>query len=248
MKPEIITLHGDCLEIMPTLRAGSFNAVICDLPYGITACEWDTVIPFVPMWENIKRLIKPNGAVVLFGSQPFTSKLIMSNLGWFKYEWVWNKKAVTNVGNAKKQPLRCHENILYFCEGTGVYNPQFEPEKTAKRLGGKSKGKSKIVGSMGDNYETNVGYPKSIIEIMRPNNLVGDGGYHPTQKRTELMEYLIRTYTDPGDRILDFAAGSGTTGIAADNTGRDCVMIEKEERFYEVAKERLKNNGRMFRY
>lgn len=278
-------IKGDCLEVMPTLEPGSFDAVICDPPYGITACGWDSVIPFsehvivdgkpmyrdeyilrmlfntyhgetarywrdvfdeecVPgMWENIKRVLKPNGAVVLFGSQPFTSKLIMSNPGWFKFEWILNKKAVSNVGNAKFQPLRCHESILVFCQGKVTYNPQFEPEKTVKVFGKKSKGNSKIVGAMGDSYERNKGYPKSIIEIMRPNNIVGDGGLHPTQKRLELMEYLVRTHTNPGDRVLDFAAGSGTTLIACDNTGRNGCGIEIEKKYYNIAQQRIKENN-----
>ena len=247
MKPKIEIHHGDCLEVMPTLEPGSFDAVICDPPYGVTACGWDEVIPFPEMWENLKRLIKPNGAVVLFGSQPFASKLVCSNLGWFKFEWVLNKKAVSNVGNAKSQPLRCHESILVFCQGKVTYNPQFEPERTAKMFGKRSKGNSEIVGAMGDSYERNKGYPKSILEIMRPNNIVGGGGLHPTQKRVELMEYLIKTHTDPGERILDFACGSGTTLIAADNCNRNAVGIEMDEKYYKIAQQRVKENNRLLR-
>lgn len=288
-KYETKLIKGDCLEIMPQLKEKSFDLILSDPPYGITACGWDSVIPFsnyvitkirgkekvvyhdeyvlnaalntdkpanfwsdhfkkycLPgMWENIKRILKPGGTVAIFSSQPFTSELVCSNLGWFKYEWILNKKAVTNVGNAKRQPLRCHENILIFYEEQTKYNPQFEPERTAKMFGKPGKTKSNVHGNFDENAKRNVGYPKSILEIMRPNNIVGDGGYHPTQKRTELLEYLIRTHTDQGDRVLDFCMGSGSAGIACQNTGRHFTGIELEEKYYKIAQQRMRENNRL---
>lgn len=242
-KRDGITIYlGDCLEIMPKLVALGIlvDAVIADLPYGTTACSWDTIIPFEPLWENYKRLVG-NGPVVLFGSQPFTSKLVMSNLEWFKYEWIWEKVMVSNIAAAKIQPLRSHENISVFSCGSHIYNPQLG--KAKKPFGKRSVSKSKSISSspLGINYQVGVGYPKSIIKIHRPNNLTG-GGLHPTQKPLRLLEFLVKTYTNQGDIVLDNCIGSGTTAIACQNANRRFVGIEKEKEYIEIAIERIETN------
>lgn len=240
--------RGDCLDILPTLEAGSVDAVICDPPYGTTACKWDSVIPFAPMWAGIKHVIKPRGAVVLFGSQPFTSALVMSNVKWFKYEWVWNKVSISGFLNAKVMPLGKHENISVFCEGTTVYNPQLSGS-AQKSFGKKQSGISRrdaYAGSFGDEYSQGVGYPQSILKYQRPNNINGQSyGLHPTQKPVALMEYLIRTYTNEGDTVLDFTIGSGTTGVAAMHTGRKFIGIELDEGYFQIAKERIEKAVQM---
>ena len=214
------------------------DAIITDLPYGTTACSWDEVIPFVPMWEAVKRVLKPRGVFVTTASQPFTSKLVMSNLKWFKQELVWNKVMVVGVGSAKHQHLRSHENILVFYNKAGTYNPQLG--KASKPFGKLSATKSITNGSMGIDFNTSVGYPKSIIRIPRPNNLSG-GGFHPTQKPVGLYEYLVRTYTNSGDTVLDMTMGSGTTGVAAMRTGRKFIGIELDAAYFAIAQERIAN-------
>jgi site-specific DNA-methyltransferase (adenine-specific) len=215
---------GDCLDILPTLPGKCADAIITDLPYGTTSCSWDVVIPFEPMWKQVKRLCK--GAFVTTASQPFTSVLIASNLEWFKYDWVWNKIRVTNFAAAKFQPLRTHESVVVFYNGSVTYNPQLTG-KGKKPFGKLTGSDSPTAGKMGVDRSFGVGYPKSILEYMRPNNLT-EGYLHPTQKPTGLYEYLIKTYTNPGDTVLDFCAGSGTTGIAAIRTGRNFIGIERE--------------------
>jgi site-specific DNA-methyltransferase (adenine-specific) len=233
-----VTLYlGDCLSILPTIEAGSIDAILTDLPYGTTACKWDEIIPFAPMWEQVKRVLKPRGAFVTTASQPFTTKLIASNIEWFKYEWIWNKKMVTNIGAAKFQPLRCHENILIFSRNGHIYNPQ-KTGRAGKPFGKLSGTNSIITGSMGIDYQTGVGYPKTVLEIPRPNNLSG-GGQHPTQKPVALYEYLIRTYTNEGDTVLDFTMGSGTTGVACVQTGRNFIGIEIDPTYFAIAQKRI---------
>ena len=223
-----VTLHhGDCLDIMPTLPDHLFDAIIADLPYGTTACKWDSVIPFVDLWVQYKRLIKERGAIVLFGSQPFTSALVMSNLEWFKYDLIWQKIRVTGHLDAKRKPLREHEHLLVFCDQQTVYNPQMTKGKIHHRgpWGKRNYGKSAVYNDFGDNLENRIDtdeyYPRSIIKIravMQP--------IHSTQKPVALLEYLIRTYTNPGDTILDNVMGSGTTMVACVNTGRNGHGIE----------------------
>lgn len=229
---------GDCLEVIQGMEENSIDAIITDLPYGTTACTWDEIIPFEPMWEGVRHVLKPNGVFVTTASQPFTSKLVMSNLEWFKYELVWNKKMVTNVANAKKQPLRSHENIVVFYEETHVYNPQYG--SAGKPFGKLSETSSEIIttSKLGTNYQVGVGYPKSILEYPRPNNLTG-GGLHPTQKPIALYEYLIRTYTNPGEIVLDICFGSGTTGVAALQLGRRFIGCEIDLDYFEIARKRL---------
>lgn len=237
-----ITIYcGDCLELMPQLDL-VFDAIICDLPYGTTACSWDTIIPFEPLWGNYKRLVKKDGAVVLFGSQPFTSKLVMSNLEWFKCEWVWEKDKATNHLNSWRLPMKQHENILIFCSGSSLYNPQIS-KKPAYNI--KPNSNRKQVNSDGSHTYGAFGKAKRTLKMdeQMPRSVIKvnvDRGYHPTQKPVDLMAYLIRTYTNSGDLILDNCIGSGTTLVAAQNEGRRAVGIEISEEYCRVAVDRLR--------
>ncbi len=232
---DAITLyHGDCLDVMPALAARSFDAIITDIPYGTTACAWDSPIPFAPMWECLKRLAKPRAAIVLFGSQPFTSALVMSNVEMFGYEIIWDKKLSTGYLDAKRKPLKRHENIVLFYEGRAIYNPVMR-KGVMRTKGGMNRlspvyGKYESTSSINDNY-----YPTSILEVANTER----EGLHPTQKPLALMEYLIRTYTNEGDTLLDFTSGSGTTLRAAKNLKRRCVGIEQDVRYCEVTVKRL---------
>ena len=229
--------EGDCLEIMQTLADKSVDMILCDLPYGTTACKWDTIIPLEPLWAQYKRLIKDNGAIVLTASQPFTSALVMSNPGWFKYSWVWNKKKGGSPLLSKIQPIRITEDVVVFGKGKVVYNPIMTPRcKPVSR--GKNKGVvSETTGNafIEDKIYTEF-YPKNILEI---SNADQTNKIHPTQKPVALFEYLIRTYTNEGDTVLDNCAGSGTTGVACLNTGRKAILIEREEKYCEMAVKRL---------
>jgi len=232
----ITIFNADCIEAMATLPDASIDAVITDPPYGTTACSWDTPIPFAPMWEQLKRITRPRGAIVLFGSQPFTSALVMSNPAMFRYDWVWEKVKATGHLNAARRPMRQHENILVFGDGGTVYNPQgivvgnFRTGCPAKRL------RHSIYGQ--ERHHTHVStignFPKTIIriEMEYPTQ-------HPTQKPLTLLSYLIRTYTNPGDTVLDFTVGSGTTLRAAKDSGRRAIGIEIDERYCEIAARRL---------
>ena len=231
----VTLLQGDCLEIMPTLRAASVDLVLCDLPYGTTACKWDAVIPFAPLWAAYNRVTKLDAPVVLNCAQPFTSTLICSNLAAFKYAWVWNKRKATGHLLAKKQPMRLTEDIAVFCIGRNMYTPQMTPGEPYKARGGHSAGEV-WGGDIGKEREDNPGfrYPKTLIEfpfVPRP--------IHPTEKPVALMEYLIRTYTNPGDTVLDNCMGSGTTGVACVNTGRNFIGIEKDPGYFTTASARI---------
>jgi len=234
--------QGDCLELMRDIPDRSVDAIICDVPYGITSCAWDSVIPFAPMWEHLKRIIKPRGAIVLFGSQPFTSALVMSNPKWFRYELVWDKvNMYTGTLNANNRPLKRHENILLFSDGQVTYNKQFRlgPKYARQRAISKSIGEH--INPMGkynrvptvNNGQHN---PCSVVEI---EGHCGEKGLHPTQKPVALMAYLVKTYTNEGDTVLDFCAGSFTTGVACIETGRNFIGIEKEAEYVAVAQQRL---------
>jgi site-specific DNA-methyltransferase (adenine-specific) len=234
-KNGITIYNGNCLEVMPKLDI-TFDAIIADLPYGTTACSWDEVIPFEPLWQNYKRLIKRNGAVVLFGSQPFTSKLVMSNLEWFRIEWIWEKPMGTNYLNANRDPMKNHENIIVFSDRYPVYNPQMRDGKpyaaTRGGVGGFIRDKT-----VGGYLTVNNGerYPLTVNKFNNsPQKL------HPTQKPLALLSYLIRTYTNPGEIILDNTMGSGTTLLAAQNEGRQAVGIELDEDYCKIAVDRLK--------
>ena len=230
---------GDCLSIMPEIPDKSIDMILCDLPYGTTACKWDTIIPFEPLWEQYKRIIKDNGAIVLTASQPFTSALVMSNLKMFKYEWVWNKKLGGNSMLVKCQPYKIHENILVFGKGKTIYNPIMEIRGKERIKNGKTSKEIENAFNVkgGEKTYNNIYYPQSILE---KTNAVRTGRFHPTQKPVALFEYLIKTYTNEGDLVLDNCAGSGTTGVACKKTGRNYILIEKEEKYCKIAQERLR--------
>jgi DNA modification methylase len=227
---KIDLLKGDCLELMKTIESGSVDAIITDPPYGTTACKWDSVIDFDLMWEQLNRIIKPNGAIVLFGSEPFSSALRMSNIKGYKYDWVWEKSKPTGHLNAKKQPLRKVELISVFYKKQCLYNPQgIEPvNKMVSRTNRGNYGEcSKTT------KQTATNYPRNLIHF---NSI---DGVHQTQKPVALMEYLIKTYTNENETILDFTMGSGSTGVACANTKRNFIGIEKDEKYFEIAKERI---------
>lgn len=228
-------LCGDCLERMNEIEDGSIDAIITDPPYGTTACKWDSVIPLEPMWKQLNRVIKPNGAIVLFGSQPFTSILVASNLKAFKYCWVWDKRQGTGFLNAKKQPLRSCEDIIVFYSSQCTYNPQmrggFKPY-VCKQGGKKTQNYGRQTGAVTKSDGTR--YPLSKIEFIRDKSKI-----HPTQKPVALMEYLIKTYTNEGETVLDFTMGSGSTGVACVNTNRNFIGIEQDIEYCLIARKRI---------
>ena len=239
---------GDCLEVMKGIESGSIDAIITDPPYGTTACKWDSVIDFDLMWEQLNRIIKPNGAIVLFGSQPFTSALIMSNPKMFKYEWIWQKNKATGHLNAKIMPMKEHENIIIFGKGKINYIPQMtEGHKRYCSTGSNVGKKSTTYGKETDDKiyrASNKRYPKTILPIPYEfGRKVGEktGRVHPTQKPLELMEYLISTYTKENETVLDFTMGSGSTGVACVNTNRNFIGIEMDDKYFDIATERIKN-------
>ena len=229
-------LHGDCLELMKDIPDGSIDMILCDLPYGTTACKWDTVIPFEPLWEQYERIIKDSGAIVLTSMQPFASALTMSNIKLFKYEWIWNKSKATGFLNAKKQPLRSHENVLVFYKKQPTYNPQMVKGELHHR-GQKAQSKQTTVyGNFSfDLYYSDEYYPQTVRFFN-----VQERAIHPTQKPVALFEYLIKTYTNEGETVLDNCAGSGTTAIACINTNRKYICMEKDETYYKLMCERVK--------
>ena len=235
---------GDCLEVMKTIPDGSIDAIITDPPYGTTACKWDSVIDFTLMWEQLNRIIKPNGAIVLFGSEPFSSALRVSNIKNFKYDWVWDKKRCTGFLNAKKQPLRNNEIISVFYKKQPTYNPQPYRKNTTGNMGKSKEHQTDSYGKYhradGDN-SNEFGYPRTLLtQIPVINNLSKDkSGLHPTQKPILLMEYLIKTYTNENETVLDFTMGSGTTGVAAKNLNRNFVGIEMDDNYFKIATDRI---------
>ena len=229
----ITIYHGDCLEIMPTLPAASVDLVLCDLPYGTTACKWDVVIPFDPLWREYWRVVR--GAVVLTASQPFTAMLIGSQIEHFRYALVWEKEQATNFMFLKKQFGKVHEDIGVFYRSQPTYNPQKTLANAPTRSGSANKVQSHaLFGGTPKESGSMDRYPGSILRFNRDRTK-----QHPTQKPVALMEYLIRTYTNPGDTVLDNCMGSGTTGVACVNTGRSFIGIEIEERYCEIAAKRL---------
>jgi DNA modification methylase len=232
--------QGDCLELMKNIPDGSVDMILCDLPYGTTACKWDTIIPFEPLWEQYERIIKDNGAIVLTASQPFTTKLIMSKLDWFRYTWVWNKKKAGNIFLAKKQPMKIHEDIVVFSKKPHFYNPQMVKRDKVKKS--KNYGTGESFGGTREKedktYTYTHTYPKSIIEF---SNAIQKGKVHPTQKPVPLLEYLIKTYTRDGETVLDNCMGSGSTGVACVNLKRNFIGIELEEKYFKIAEERINN-------
>ena len=237
-----MTLYkGDCLEVMKSIPDGSIDAIITDPPYGTTACKWDSVIDFKLMWEQLNRIIKPNGAIVLFGSEPFSSALRMSNIKNYKYDWVWQKPKGTGHLNAKKQPMRDKEDICVFYKKQCTYNPQMTEGAPYKDKAGKDHAKNTSTTDSYGNYtnyrEVNKGvrYPKQVQKF----GVVERGTLHPTQKPIELMEYLIKTYTNENETVLDFTMGSGSTGVAAKNLNRNFIGIEQDEKYFKIAEERI---------
>ena len=231
--------QGDCLEIMKDIPDKSIDMILADLPYGTTACKWDTIIPFEPLWEQYERVIKDNGAIVLTASQPFTSALIMSNPKLFRYEWIWEKTMASNFALARKQPFKKHENILVFYKKQPTYNPQMEEGKpyVDKRETGV---RNASVGTSADVKRVPIKnngtrFPSSVQKYSNGNN----GNVHPTQKPVPLFEYLIKTYTNEGETVLDNCMGSGTTGVACINTNRNFIGIELDEDYFNIAKKRI---------
>lgn len=248
----MLLLQGNCLERMNELPDASIDMILCDLPYGTTNCSWDSIIPFEPLWEQYRRVIRGNGAIVLTASQPFTSALVMSNIGWFKYQWVWKKNRATGHVHAKNKPMKIHEDICVFSSGVTLHDGQSEnrmdyhPQglielpagmKTRKR---NDAGDNSVMAKRTSHKETScthTGYPVSVIEF--PVDVNNGKRVHPTQKPVSLMEYLILTYTNKGDRILDNCMGSGTTGVACVNTMRDFVGIELDQKYFQIASDRI---------
>ena len=232
--------NGDCLELMKDIPDKSIDMILCDLPYGTTQCKWDTVIPFELLWEQYNRIIKDNGAIVLFGREPFTSHLISSNIKGYKHKWVWNKKQSGSFQNAKWMPLQIEEDIIVFSKkGERVnYYPIMRKGKMRKRGGAKAKNMT-----TGDGWTENYTkysdeyYPVNIIEIANPRI----GKLHPTEKPVELCEYLIKTYSKEGDTVLDNCMGSGSTGVACMNINRNFIGIELDNTYFEIAKNRISN-------
>jgi len=243
-------IQGDCLEVMKGIPNESVDMILADLPYGTTACKWDTIIPFEPLWEQYKRIIKNNGAIVLTASQPFTSALVMSNTKMFKYPIYWIKDKPSNFLMGKKQPLRYVEEILIFSRGVPSYNPQMQLREE------KDKRKNKLTSSLLKNENIGINektdkyqdrLKSGLNDYIYPRNYQKFNnrttGLHPTQKPVNLFEYLIKTYSNEGDTILDNVAGSGTTGIACKNTNRNYILIEKDLEYIDIINKRLKETS-----
>ena len=247
---------GDCLELMKDIPDGSVDMILCDLPYGTTACKWDTVIPFEPLWEQYKRIIKDNGAIVLFGSEPFSTRTRSHALEIYKYDWIWTKSNPVGFVHAKNKPLKDYENIMIFSKGTTVhasqsanrmiYNPQglqdCEIIKNNKNKFGTIVGERP---SHKDLYtQTKKGYPRMVLSGFK----VRGKAIHPTQKPVDLLEYLVKTYTNGGDIVLDNCMGSGSTGVACVNTGRRFIGMELDEKYFHMAKQRIEQQQEVFAY
>lgn len=235
-------IQGDCLVEMKNIADKSIDMILCDLPYGTTACKWDTVIPFEPLWEQYKRIIKDNGAIVLTASQPFTSALVMSNIKWFKYEWIWDKHIPRGFAFARHRPMSKHENILVFGEGKVKYNPEMIlRDKPIRRKNYAKKGKDSVYkmnadGNNGKWYTYTHKSPDTLIIGKWETNT---GKFHPTQKPVSLFEYLIKTYTNEGDMVLDNCMGAGTTGVACKNLNRNFIGIELDSEYFKIAEARI---------
>lgn len=234
---------GDCLQIMKQIPDNYIDMILCDLPYGTTHCKWDSIINLDLLWEQYKRIIKPNGAIVLNAQQPFSAKLVLSNLDWFKYAWVWKKNRCPNFMMAKYAPLKTTEDILVFSPGginqntknKMVYYPQGTKNCDKKVTSNVKKQGVNIYNCLNKTYtQTTTGYPTNVIEF------ACEGGLHPTQKPVALCEYLIKTYTNEGDVVLDNCMGSGTTGVACRNLNRKFIGIELDEEYFKTAEKRLK--------
>jgi len=243
---------GDCIEKMRLIPDDSIDLCLTDPPYGTTACKWDTVIPFDPMWSELKRIVKDNGAICLFGTEPFSSHLRMSNIKMFKYDWIWVKNRASNIFLAKKQPLRVVENISIFFKKSCFYYPELlEYSIDTKKRNNRSHEPLKGKGEM---YQETVfyhnrktkkgGYPKNILKFnLDQNNQFKKKSYHPTQKPVPLLEYLIKTYTLEDETVLDFTMGSGSTGVACKHLNRQFIGIERDPKYFEIAKNRINDTN-----
>jgi len=248
--PKIELIQGDCLEKMKDIPDGSIDMILCDLPYGTTACKWDTIIPFETLWEQYKRIIKDNSAIVLTASQPFTSALVMSSLDMFKYSWIYKKRCASNFAQAKYAPMKEHEDVLVFARGKVNYYPIKEErvgsgaERVKHSFSEATRHKSgEFVGAMNGKFSEMADekrYPSSVQEFN--NRACGDRGFHPTQKPIKLCEYLIKTYTNEGDTVLDNCMGSGTTGVACKNINRNFIGIELNHEYFKIAEKRINEN------
>lgn len=235
----LATLYlGDCLEVMKQIPDKSVDAIICDLPYGTTACKWDSVIPFEPMWLQYKRVIKDNGAIILFGQEPFSSLLRMSNIGEYKYDWIWDKVKPGTFATAKYQPLRQHELISVFYKNFGAYNPQMTDRDKPKTSRPYSNERTSLWLKYNDEQSKTYTqlYPKTILKY---SNATQKGKVHPTQKPVDLLEYLVKTYTKESNTILDNCMGSGTTGVACANMGKTFIGIEKDPKYFDISCKRI---------
>lgn len=236
--------HGDCLELMKLIPDKSIDLVLTDPPYGTTQCKWDAVIEFDPLWKELKRIVKDKGAIVMFAAQPFTALLIASNLQMYKYNWIWKKNKSTGFLNSKKQPLRNYEDIVVFYRKQCLYNPQktqgHKPTNsyTKHTSDGSTLGKTKIGIKGGGSTER---YPTSVLEfkVVNQDGTSDGGNFHPTQKPVALLEYLIKTYTSEGQVVLDFTMGSGSTGVACKNLNRNFIGIELDDKYFQIAKDRI---------
>jgi site-specific DNA-methyltransferase (adenine-specific) len=229
-----VLLLGDCLERMVEIADGSVDMVLCDLPYGTTACKWDSVIPFEPLWAHYRRVTKPNAAIVLTASQPFTTALVASNLRDFRYEWIWQKSRATGFQLAKKMPMKQHENVLVFYRSLPTYNPQGLVAFGQRNKRGSAGNGGHLANECNDYIQEFTGYPRSVIEVASEG-----GAVHPTQKPVALLEYLIRTYTNEAETVLDNTMGSGSTGVACVNTGRNFIGIERDANYFAIAERRI---------
>jgi DNA modification methylase len=238
-------INGDCLEVMKLIPDGIIDMVLCDLPYGTTACKWDTIIPFDALWKEYERLIKPNGAILLFGQEPFSSSMRLSNIKDYKFDIIWNKKFASNFAQAKKRPMNIQENICVFYKKQPTYNPNMtKRDKPIKATSGSTFSEVSMVKNFNsiENKVYDFKYPESIVLFPRILGTSKEKTGHPTQKPVSLFEYLIKTYTNEGDLVLDNTAGSGTTGIACINTNRKYILIEKEEKYFDIINERIANH------
>jgi len=240
--------NGDCLEVMQDIPNNSIDFILTDLPYGTTQCKWDNIIPYDPMWEQLKRIRKEKTAVALFGNEPFSSHLRLSNINQYKYDWKYKKLIASNFASAKYQPMKHIEDIMIFGKGRLNYYPIKQPrsESGKNRIEAGYKYNSKKGGdyiggikrnNTTSNYDRNFKYPEDIQTFN--NRAKGDRGLHPTQKPIKLLEYLIKTYTKENETVLDFTMGSGSTGVACKNTNRDFVGIELQKEYFDIAKERI---------